>query len=406
MTDKNYFEILNEKGVEKELAFPPEVYFGRMEAVQRRMAAEEIDVLVCFNIASSCYLTGYDSHMAPTYQVTVLPVEGKPVFTCAELEAPVVNLHAVTEDVRVFDWTKASDTAVWLAELLRDLGFADRKIAMELKNDENFAVGRAADASTYITVSEMLPEAEIVDGTRLVLEERLIKTEAELAHMREAGKMTWAGIAAAIEVTHEGVNENVIAGASYRGAMEAGSELMSIDPMLMTGKQTGLIPHIPYRRHIVNKGDIVYLEMTGTYWRYNAPMMRSWLVGEPTAKQQLLADTNIAVLETLIAEARPGRTGDDVAQIAKTHWEKTPGVWFHGGYGYAIGMALQPSWTEQSVYIAEGAERELEPGMCFHLPIISCFPGEFGVGFSESIVITEDGCELLTPGTDRHLVSL
>jgi Xaa-Pro aminopeptidase len=274
---------------------------------------------------------------------------------------------------------------------------------MELKNDENFAVGRAADASTYITLTRMLPEAEIVDGTRIVLEERLIKSDAELGHMREAGKMTWAGISAAIEVTHEGVNENVIAGAAYRGAMEAGSELMSIDPMLMTGKQTGLIPHIPYRRHVVNSGDIVYLEMTGTYWRYNAPMMRSWVIGEPDPKQQLLADTNLAILHTLIEEARPGRTGDDIAQIARKHWERTPGVWFHGGYGYAIGMGLQPSWTEQAVYIAEGAERPLEPGMCFHLPMISCFPGEFGVGFSESIAITEDGCEVLTPQTDQYL---
>jgi len=405
MSDKNVFEILSERGIEKELAFPAEEYFRRMAAVQARMAEQGIDVLCCFNIASSCYLTGYDSHMAPTYQVTVLPAEGKPVFTCAELEAPVVNLHAVTEDVRVFDWTRASDTATWLGELLIDLGFGEKRIGIELKNDENFAVGRAADAATYIRLKEMLPGAEIVDATRLVLEERLIKTEAELEYMREAGKLTWAGIAAAIEATHEGVNENEIAAAAYAGAMSAGSELMSIDPMLMTGPRTGLVPHIPYRRHVVNAGDVVYLEMTGTYWRYNAPMMRSWTIGEPSDRQKLLAETNLAVLNTLIEEARPGRTGDDVAQIAKRHWEKTPGVWFHGGYGYAIGMALQPSWTEQSVYIAEGAERELEPGMCFHLPIISDFPADFGMGFSESIVITEDGCELLTPGTDQRLTT-
>ena len=179
----------------------------------------------------------------------------------------------------------------------------------------------------------------------------------------------------------------------------------TIDPMLMTGYQTGLAPHIPYRRHQVNAGDIVYLEMTGTYWRYNAPMMRSWVIGTPDPRQEALADASIEVLNTIIAEAAPGRTGDDVAQIAAKVWDKVPGIWFHGGYGYAIGMALQPSWTEQSVYIAEGAERQLEPGMCFHLPQIVCYPGEFGVGFSESIVITEDGCDLLTPGTDQSLVT-
>ncbi len=400
----NLYEQLNEKGVEKELAFSREEYFRRMGNVQKRMAAEGIDVLCCFNIASSCYLTGYDSHMAPTYQVTVLPAKGDPVFTCAELEAPVVNLHAVTEDVRVFDWTKADDTATHLGELLRELGFADSKIAIELKNDENFATGRACDASTYIRLTEMLPGAEIVDGTRLVLEERLIKTDQELDYMREAGKMTWAALKASMDASAEGVDENVIAAAAYKAGVEAGSELMTIDPMLMTGPRTGLAPHIPYRRHTVNAGDIVYIELTGTYWRYNAPSMRSAVIGEPSDRQRALAEANLEVLQTLIDEAKPGRTGDEVAKIAAKVWDKVPGVWFHGGYGYAIGMGLQPSWTEQAVYIAEGAERVLEPGMCFHLPIISQFPGDFGIGFSESIVITENGSELLTPGLERALV--
>ncbi|MDQ2701041.1 MAG: Xaa-Pro peptidase family protein [Actinomycetota bacterium] len=401
---KNLYEILKDKGVEKELAFPAEEYFRRMARVQERMADQGIDVLCCFNIASSCYLTGYDSHMAPTYQVTVLPVKGAPIFTCAELEAPVVNFHAVIEDVRVFDWTKASDTATSLAELLIELGHSTDKIALELKNDENFAVGRACDAFTYMKLTELLPGADFVDGTRLVLEERLIKTEQELDYMREAGKMTWAALQASLEVTEDGVNENVIAAAAYHGATTAGSELMSIDPMLITGPRTGLMPHIPYRRHVVNAGDLVYMEYTGTFWRYNAPSMRSAVIGTPSARQQELADVSIEVLNTIIAEARPGRSGDDVAQIAGKLWEKVPGSWFHGGFGYAIGMALQPSWTEQAVYIAEGAERELEAGMCFHLPINPMYPGEFGLGFSESIVITEDGCEVLTPGLDLELV--
>lgn len=404
MSDKNLYEILLEKGVERELAFPEEEYRRRIANVQARMANERIDVLCCFNIASSCYLTGYDSHMAPTYQVTVLPVDGPPIFTCAELEAPVVNLHSIIEDVRVFDWTKASDTATWLGDLLIECGYERRKIAIELKNDENFANGRAADAATYIRLKEMLPDAEIVDGTRLVLEERLIKTEKEIEYMREAGKITWAALQGALGAAGDGVNENDIAGAAYQAGMHAGSELMSIDPMLMTGPRTGLAPHIPYRRRIVHRGDIVYIELTGTFWRYNAPSMRSAVIGPPSDKQKLLAETNIAVLDTVIEEAGPGRTGDDIAQIAAAHWKDTPGVFFHGGYGYAIGMAAQPSWTEQAVYIAEGAERELEPGMCFHLPMISFFPGEFGIGFSESIVITADGCELLTPGIDCHLV--
>ena len=47
-------------------------------------------------------------------------------------------------------------------------------------------------------------------------------------------------------------------------------------------------------------------------------------------------------------------------------------------------------------YIAEGIDLPLEPGMTFHSPISLRFPGTAGVGFSETWVVTEAGCEVLT----------
>ena len=402
MTVVPLYETLLQQGVERELAFPAEEYERRIAKVRASIERDGLDALVVVHNANPCWLTGYDSHMPPSYAVTVLTPSAGPIMHCAELETPTALLHSVVTDIRIFDWTNASSTATDLAGVLRDLGLAKWRIGIELRNDENFTIG-AYDTASYLSLIKELPDAELVDATHIVLEQRLLKSDAELAHMRKAGELTWAGIAAAIDVTEAGISEGVIAGAAYQGSMAAGSELMSIDPMLMTGKRTGLIPHVPYRRHTVETGDVVYLEMTGTYWRYNAPMMRSWTVGAPNDRQKQLAEASIAVLETLIAEAKPGRTGHDVAMIAAKEWDKVPGVHFHGGYGYAIGMAVQPSWCEQAVYIAEGADRELEAGMCFHLPIICCYPNDFGVGFSESITITADGAEVLSPGTDRFL---
>src|SRR5712691_7401997 len=78
-------------------------------------------------------------------------------------------------------------------------------------------------------------------------------------------------------------------------------------------------------------------------------------------------------------------------------------MWFHGGFGYSIGLGMQPSWTEAAMYIAEGEERELVPGMTFHLPICIFVPRRCGTGFSESVAVTEHGCEVLTPGEAREL---
>jgi Xaa-Pro aminopeptidase len=398
------YETLREQGVRKELAFPEATYAERLARTRAAMEQDGLDAYVVVHNANQVYLHGYDTHMTPTYSVTVVPPQGDLLLHTAELESPVALLHSVVDDVRIFDWTKAKTTAQDLADVLREIGAEKGRIGIELRNDENFTMG-AYDAHSYLTLREELPQAEIVDATHIILEQRLRKSPEELAYMRKAGEMTWAGLQAAIEATYEGCSENVIAAGAYHGAVSAGSELMSIDPMLMTGSRTGLVPHIPYRRHVVNRGDMVYLEMTGTYWRYNAPSMRSWVVGEASDRQKALAEAAINVLETVIAEARPGRTGHEVAMIAEKQWASVPGVHFHGGYGYGIGMCVQPTWCEQAIYIAEGADRELEPGMTFHLPMVCCFPNDFGLGFSESIVITETGAEVLTPGQDRFLKS-
>ena len=49
------------------------------------------------------------------------------------------------------------------------------------------------------------------------------------------------------------------------------------------------------------------------------------------------------------------------------------------------------------MYIAEGNHRVLEPGMTFHTPHSFRIPAQFVIGASESIAVTETGCEILTP---------
>jgi Xaa-Pro dipeptidase len=48
------------------------------------------------------------------------------------------------------------------------------------------------------------------------------------------------------------------------------------------------------------------------------------------------------------------------------------------------------------MYIAEGNHRELEPGMTFHTPFSWRIPKQFVIGTSETIAVTEAGCEILT----------
>jgi Xaa-Pro aminopeptidase len=384
------------------LAFTRDEYARRLRETRAAMAEQGMDVLLVTNTSNIGYLTGYDTTMPSGYTVLIVPTSGQMTLHCSELEAPCMLLNGLVTDIEVFYWYEAQDTGSDLARVLNEHGFDGKRIGLEMGSAETFASG-AFDTKSYIALTEELPRAQYVDATLLVLEVRLVKQPEELEFMRAAGRYGWAGLQAGLDAVGEGVTDSQIAAAAHQAILGAGSELMSIDPMVITGDRTGYMPHIAHRRVPMKRGDTAYFEFTGTHNRYNAPSMRSAVVGPPSDEVKRLSEIAIETVNLLLRHTAPGRTGDDVARDVKGPLDANPDVYFHGGYGYSIGMGFQPTWTENPVYIAEGAERELQPGMTFHLPMCIWVPNGVGIGFSESIVVTETGCEPLTPNQQLEL---
>src|SRR5262249_54689507 len=160
---------------------------------------------------------------------------------------------------------------------------------------ETYATG-ALDARTYQTLTVEFPDARLVDATVLVLEVRLIKQPQELEYMRIAGTYTRAGLRAGLDAIRVGVTDAQGAAAAHQAMLSAGSELMSIDPMVLSGPRTGYMPHIAHRRDEIALGDSVYFEFTGTHNRYNAPSMRSACVGPPTKLVSRMSDAAIVTV--------------------------------------------------------------------------------------------------------------
>lgn len=395
-------EELTREPIPSRLAFLPSEYDDRLRRVRANMQAAGMEVLLVSSTPSLGYLTGYDTTMPPGYTVGIVSLEGEVTLHCSELEAPCALLEGTIRDIEVFYWYEAQDTASDLARVLQERGHGQKRIGIEMGNAETFASG-AMDVRSYLRLTDLLPEATFTDGTEIVLEARIRKSPAELAYMRKAGELTYAGLMASIDAVAEGRSENEVVAAGYAAMVGGGSELMSIDPMIMSGWRTGWMPHIAYKREVLEQGDPVYLEYSAAYRRYNAPSMRSAVVGQPSDGLRRLADASIATLNLLIDNIKPGRSGHDVARVAKRGLQSVPEAYFHGGFAYSIGMGFQPSWTENPMYVAEGVDRELEAGMTFHLPICIWVPRRYGIGFSESVVVSESGCELLTPGLRREL---
>jgi Xaa-Pro aminopeptidase len=258
----------------------------------------------------------------------------------------------------------------------------------------------------YQELRRLLPDAQFEDASDLVFTVRLIKSPTELEYMRQAAKFTAAGLRASYRAVAPGNTDNDVARAGYDAMVGAGSEFLSVEPIVTSGRRSGWA-HTTFKRTPLHVGDVVFLEYGGCYQRYTAPMMRTVSIGEPLPAVRRVADAVRATVELVIENVRAGRTAGDVARAARNgHAALDSEVYFQEVYGEATGLCFPPTLVEgsgESALIAEGVEQVLQPGMTFHLPIAMRLPGKFCVGLSETIAVTETGCEVLTE-TRRDLV--
>jgi Xaa-Pro dipeptidase len=179
--------------------------------------------------------------------------------------------------------------------------------------------------------------------------------------------------------------------------LRLGSETPCQGPIIAAGWRSGA-PHSSLGRQALRRGDAVFIEVTGEWRRYCAPLMRTAILGEPSLEQARAASIGKAALEAVIATARPGIAAAEVATAAgEIIAPALPDLRFHGNFGYPIGLGFPPTWTESLGFqLRHDNPHRLAAGMTFHLPVSLRRPGEWGVCQSQTILVTETGAEPLT----------
>ena len=389
MDQVEYLRQLRSGPIEKELPFTQGEYDERVSKVRAEMAADGLDGLIVMSPANLHYLSGYYTFSVSNLTALVLPAEGDAGVVTASCEIPAAVLSGWVEDVVSFGWDEGGLVASKVKAMLEDRGLGSKRVGLEMD--------RGGPAPELVAdLGRLLPNMSIVDASNLVTRVKKIKSAREVDYMREAGRMSVAGANASLKAIGPGVTDNELARVGYSTIIGAGSEFMSTDPIVTTGARASW-HHTTFRRQALNPGDVAFLEYSGCYHRYNAPIMRTGVLGEPSDEVRRIADAVEKTLNLVIENAKAGRTSHEVALAAHQGYAgMEEDMWFMGICGYSVGVGFPPTWADGAAFIAEGNEEVLQAGMTFHLPIMFRVPREFGVGMSETIAITDEGCEVLT----------
>jgi Xaa-Pro dipeptidase len=142
----------------------------------------------------------------------------------------------------------------------------------------------------------------------------------------------------------------------------------------------------------------VFIEIAATVERYQTPMMRVASLGPPPAQLRTLADAAVDSVNTLLQTIRPGVASHvpaDAAAKCLKHFDARI-VW-HGLYGYSVGLGFPPEWSDcPSLLIRQGDTQPIEAGMVFHCSTSLRDVGNVGATCSETVLVTDSGCESLT----------
>ena len=387
------FRALKEAGVPQEMAFSREEYDARVAKVRKAMEEQDIDVLLVHHIHNFCYLAGYQSPLSNWYSCLILPREGEPIAQVVDVEVSNLMVHGWdNENIYVCDMRRQGEGSAQLADILNERGYADKRIGLEFRLP-------GCSALTLHELQQRLPQARIVDASDLVLYFRAVKSPAEMAHVREAARITDVGMKAGLAAVAPGKTDNDLLAASYAAMIEAGGEYPSIPPLTYVGRWTSM-SHVVAKRRTMKVGDAAGIELTGIYHRYEAPLYRTAIIGKPSDLIKRVEEYALTAHDILFENARPGRRASDVSrsvtQALKGVELPPEAVTRARMFGYSVGIGFPPDVMELSMFVDEDTDRPLEEGMVFHGAIIARVPGNIGVIFSETWTVTATGSERLS----------
>lgn len=372
----------------KTLAFTEEEYRGRLAGLQQKLRDRELDGLLSAAPENLTYISGYQTPGYYRWQGMFVPTEGSPILVTRGFEASNAQAWSWFDDVvGIGEAERPMEVA---ARTLADIGLQGKRVGVEL--DSWFLTNRQ-----FGELKELSAGTEWVDAGGVIEELRVIKSPAEIEHIRSACRQAEAMMRAGWDAIAAGNTELDLAAAVLSALVQSGGELAGLPPFIVSGPRTG-IPHGTWSERVLEPGDPVMMELPGTKFRYCGALLRTAFVGHISDLHRRVADVCIEGLDAALDAARPGVAASDVDAAMMNVFREAG---FHDAAthraGYSVGVNWPPDWGEGNLMdLSEGEHRPLKPGMTFHVPGALLFVGTHSIGLSETILITEDGCEVLT----------
>jgi Xaa-Pro aminopeptidase len=248
---------------------------------------------------------------------------------------------------------------------------------------------------------DWFPDAELVATEGLVEELRKVKDTGEVERMAAAAAIADEALARVRHRLAEGPTEQEFALELDFEMRRGGASGPSFETIVASGPNGAKPHHRPSNRRI-ERGELVVLDFGAIVDGYCSDMTRTLCVGQPssvtaTRMVEVVAESQRAGVEAVRAGAE-GKAVDEACRsvIADAGWADA----FLHSTGHGVGLEIHEdprvaSTSEDT--LAAGHVVTVEPGVYL--------PEHGGVRIEDTVVVTEEGCTVLTNAPKELLVS-
>ncbi|AOO79114.1 M24 family metallopeptidase [Bosea vaviloviae] len=380
----------------------------RTDRLRQRMRAAGLDVILAFKPESSFYLTGFNPIIYSHPVIAILPAQGKPSMLIHALRDDHARASTFIEDIRLYGaWsTKVTMGPNWLDALktmLEEAGLAKAVIGVE---EDFLPVTRARQ------LAELLPDASFRDASEMIMTTRLVKDADEIANARDAARIADTGMIAAVEAVRQGGSERDVSLAAMAamnrfwadnfpdkevcdfGSLEGGAQ-NGLWAWALAGDRMFMNCDNPTNRK-PEAGEAISILIWTIVNGIHAENERTVAVGALNDERRRALDSIIEIRNEVATLLKPGTPISALFDATKAGLEaRGYGKYLPGRIGHGIGLGAHehPSLDAKTDIL-------LEPGMILTLEPNLRIPGIAATQLSDTVLITEGGCEFLTRAPD------
>lgn len=364
------------------------------------------------------YVTGFAGHQhtvsrQPGFSIAVVSArEDVPTqLTTMDFEVPTFEIKSAGRFiVRKYDtwvgvktWDEIANGAIVpapavmensmdvLRKMVKDMDLADKKLGVEMEY---------LTYNYYNSLRQAFPEAKYQDISDMFVFARSVKTPEEIAMYRKLCGVADAAFTAVSQIVKPGISEREMVNTFRELVMASGVCTPSSWSMFSTG-ESGSRLTIPGNA-VIRRGDVVKFDagVGAEFDFYLTDTSRSWVMDGADPALYKLKDRLYEGQRRMIASARPGLPINELYHIAYDYVKEAYPSYRRGHQGHSI--SLGPA-TAEPPYINPATTRPLEAGMILAMEVPCYIGGVQGFNIEDMVLITEDGCEVLTPNTPHYL---